>query len=290
MRDLLLIPVVFLAACAAHDGESAGTDLPFEGESDGMRRSRVVGGTPEERGTVADAFRGVPACFATPGGEPLEVRVVSSEDLLARGAPPHFAFNATYVPPERAGQLAPFFGLAAEELADRITVTDGILPASPLAGDRRDGLASACLDDDALFGPGRLGAFMLHESAHRLHLHEPARIEPFLAIAAERRVAAFEADPAVRAIRAQIAADDGTRRCELKDELWQQYVAHGLPARWPNDMHAIDDGREYFAIAIEMLRHYPEAFCATYTEAERQWLATNLGGCIAQLPLRASCL
>ena len=55
------------------------------------------------------------------------------------------------------------------------------------------------------------------------------------------------------------------------------------------DMHAMDDGLEYFAIAIEMLRHYPESFCVAYDANERAWLEANLGECLEQLPFAASC-
>ncbi len=139
--------------------------------------------------------------------------------------------------------------------------------------------------------PGRVP---LHEMAHHWHggCAPAGKVEEFLRIRYRSLAQRWSGDPAT------LYADALRRRQghspeeldRFRNDLDRRLETLGVPRRYREDFHALEnDGAEYFAIAIEMLVHQPDRFCAAYRAEEIAWLASNLGSCLRQLPRRAPC-
>lgn len=261
----------------------------------------ITGGTPDERKKVQAALRGIPDCLFRFDEDPLEIRVVRST-----------AVNATYDPATGA-----------------IAVLSPLVNETELPAAKTEMALHRCTTPSSLDDFSRADRVLLHEIAHRYHLgsfkNDLKNLPPIGArttgSSSNPTIGKFldlrfrtlsdtwhENEVRAELIRVLKLLHDGVqqlreakrpippvlleRMCELEELLQGEYEKEfGMPARFANDRHAFDErsGTEYFAMAIETLVYDHALFCKVYTQAERDWLAAELGECLLQLPHRAPC-
>lgn len=246
----------------------------------------IHGGTPYERAAVKKAINAVPACFREAGPQRFSVQITPSDENNA-----YFDFEK-----------------------ETVEVNEAAIPGTALYEQAlQDDAAYACTSVRRMRRFGNLDATLLHELTHHWQFdgqHRDKRgrpesnsvlVEGFLRLKFARARARARRDTRIRQLDrllnnldaiADWTDDEQQRFCRWQDELDRRIVRFGFPVRYPGDgPYTLDDGTggEYFAEAVETWAWFPDVFCSTYDAAERNWIARNLGDCLAPLGRAPSC-
>jgi len=233
----------------------------------------LVGGSPAEHALVADALSKIPDCWLAPdGATPPRVRIC--EDSLAKEW-------------SRGDGWAGYLQTPLPESGEK----PGLIWIQPsfISGWVDQPQADACGRTARRFG---MYEVLAHELAHRLQYQfERKTVDEFLAIRFRALHDAVVSDPDYAKNVAAWDAGDAAAKCTAETALDEVMKRHGAPQRMWGDFHSLDgEGGEYFAYAIELMVSQPDVFCATYSDAEREFLSKAFGGCMPKFPGAPACL
>lgn len=233
---------------------------------------RVEGGTEGQRARLKAAAAKVPACLTSCDGKPPRV-VVTNLD----GEDPRYP--------------AAFY---AEDERGRSAIVVNPALASNTAKTERQEARAYCED----IGVTRefvsnLDAVLVHEYAH--HWDDPIgcgnKVKSFLNLRYYGMKRAITRDPEYKkaladlqkniARKKSLSPEEYQRRnCEIGARITAALERHNVPHRFNRDVHALENGHEYFAIAVEMMVTRPAQFCSSYSAEEVAWLRAQFGDCM----------